>query len=277
VLSIPILELNFSFAYKLRTLTDMLHLAIFGVIKPGFRIPFDMKGIPRTSAFVGRESYLDMIQQNLSPDSAARRRRICVLHGLGGIGKTQLAIEYARLHKNEYSSFFWIDGKTEEALIQSLVSIASRLPQAQIPGFDIDGVHEIEDSKEKAQEVLRWFTLEGNDTWLLVYDNIDKTCYGASSADAESQACYNIEEYLPGGDAGAIIITTRLQRLAKLGEQVHVRKIDVLNGVLILEKQSGKSFRRSSDPEGGKEGTNSAEIIDPGKYHKYLPSYATCG
>jgi hypothetical protein len=224
-----------------------------------------MKGIPRTNAFVGRESYLEMMMQHLSPASVAWRRRICVLHGLGGIGKTQLAIEYARLHKNEYSSCFWIDGKTEEALIQSLVSIASRLPQAQIPGFDIAEVRGIEDSKKKAQEVLRWFALEGNSEWLLVYDNIDKTSYGASDDDVGSQACFNIEEYLPGGDTGAIIITTRLQRLAKLGEQVHVRKIGVLNGVLILEKQSGKSFRRSSCPEGRKEGTNGVEVIDPGK------------
>lgn len=244
----------------------MCFSAVFGAIKPEFHVPFDMKGIPRTSAFVGRESYLDVIMQHLSPPSAAQRRRICVLHGLGGMGKTQLAIEYARLHKNEYSSFFWIDGKTEESLIQSLNSIASRLPQARIPGFDIDEVLGIEDSKKKAQEVLRWFALEGNGTWLLVYDNIDKTSYGASDGDGESQACYNIEEYFPGGDAGAIVITTRLQRLAKLGEYVHVRRIDVLNGVLILEKQSGKSFKRSSIPEGGSAETNGIEIIDPGEY-----------
>jgi hypothetical protein len=223
-----------------------------------------MKGIPKTNAFVGRQSYLELMVQQLSPTSAAKRRRICVLHGLGGIGKTQLAVEYARLHKNEYSSFFWLDGKTEEALVQSLASIASRLPEAQTPGFDVKVVQEIEDSKKKAQEVLRWFSLEGNNTWLLVFDNIDKTSYRASGADAESQACYNIEDYLPGGDVGAIIITTRLQRLATLGEQVHVRKIDVLSAVSILEKQSGKSFR-SGDREAGKGGKTDLEAIDPGQ------------
>ncbi len=104
--------------------------------------------------FVGRESYLDMMMQQLSPASAVRRRRIGVLHGLGGIGKTQLAIEYARLHKHEYPSFFWVDGKTEESLIQSIVSILSRTPQVQIPGFDIEKVRGIEDPKRKAQEEL---------------------------------------------------------------------------------------------------------------------------
>jgi hypothetical protein len=202
--------------------------------------------------------------QQLSPDIAARARQTFVLHGLGGIGKTQLAIEYARLHKNKYSSFFWLDGKTEEALIQSLVSIASRIPEAQTPGFDIKAVREIEDSKKKAQEVLRWFSLEGNSAWLLVFDNVDKTSYGASGADAESQASYNIEDYLPESDAGAIIITTRLPRLAGLGKQVHVQKIDALNGVSILEKQSGKTFRRSNiDTSRG--GANSLEAVDPGQ------------
>ena len=128
---------------------------------------------------------------------------------------------------------------------------------------------ESEDSKKKAQEVLRWFALEGNGAWLLVYDNIDKTSYGASDDDAESQACYNIEEYLPGGDTGAIIITTRLQRLAKLGEHVHVRKIDILNGVLILEKQSGKSFRRSSGLESDREGGKGFLEVDTGQFNPY--------
>lgn len=62
------------------------------------------------------------------PGKVSDRRKICVVHGLGGIGKTQLAIEYARLHKASYTSFFWLDGKTEESLIQSLLLITSRLP-----------------------------------------------------------------------------------------------------------------------------------------------------
>ncbi len=99
-----------------------------------------------------------------------------------------------------------------------------------------------------------------------MYDNIDKTSYGAPSGDVGSQACYNIEEYLPGGDTGAIIATSRLRRLDKLGEHVHVRNIDIMNGVLILEKQSGKIFRRLSQPEGRTDGTNGAEEIDPGEY-----------
>jgi hypothetical protein len=65
------------------------------------------------------------------------RRKIRVLYSLGGIGKTQLAIEYARLHKAAYSSFGWLDGKTEESLIQSFLAIMPRLPKGQIRDIDI--------------------------------------------------------------------------------------------------------------------------------------------
>jgi MinD superfamily P-loop ATPase len=57
------------------------------------------------------------MKEQLMPGEASDRRKICVIYGLGGMGKTQLAIEYARLHKALYTSFFWLDGKTEESLI----------------------------------------------------------------------------------------------------------------------------------------------------------------
>ena len=133
-----------------------------------------------------------------------------MLHGLGGIGKTQLAIEYAILHKHTYTSFFWLDGKTEESLVQSLLSIASRLPKGQIPNINIQEIKGIEDSKERAQEVLQWFALEENSKWLLVFDNIDRTSYEASPNDADSLSSYDITQYFPGGDLGALVITTCL-------------------------------------------------------------------
>jgi len=155
-------------------------------LKPDFGIPFDLKDVPTTSAFFGRDSDLNLMRQYLYQTSDLKRRRICVLHGLGGIGKTQLAIEYARLHKCEYTSVFWLDGKTEESLIQSLLSISPRLPKGQMLNLDIQEIKGAEESRERAREVLRWFTLEGNSKWLLIFDNIDKTFYEASDNDVDS-------------------------------------------------------------------------------------------
>jgi hypothetical protein len=106
------------------------------------------------------------MKEQLMPDEVLHCRKICVVYGLGGMGKTQIAIEYARLHKTMYSSFFWLDGKTEESLIQSLLLIASRFPKGQIAGEDAQEIKGLEESRKRAQEVLGWFALKENTQWL---------------------------------------------------------------------------------------------------------------
>jgi hypothetical protein len=216
-------------------------------MKRNFDVAFDLTGVPKTSAFIGRISDLDSMKEQLIPGQVQDRRKICVIYGLGGMGKTQLAIEYARLHKSIYTSFFWLDGKTEESLIRSLLQIASRLPKSQIPDIDTQEIKGLEESRQRAQEVLQWFALEGNTKWLLIFDNIDRTSYEEEASDQEtgSSSSYDITQYFPRGDMGSIIVTTRLQRLASLGSHVHLRKLGVLDSVLILEKHARRSLKRS--------------------------------
>lgn len=220
-------------------------VARVGNLKPTFDVAFDLTGVPKTSAFIGRQLDLDSIEKQLMPGKVRDRRKICVIHGLGGIGKTQLAIEYARLHKDLYTSFFWIDGKTEESLIQSLLRIASRLPKSQISGIDAQKIIGLEESKKAAQEILKWFALKGNTQWLLVFDNIDKTSYEEEPDLHTEISSYDITQYFPGSDTGSIIVTTRLQRLVSLGSPVPLRKLSVLDGLLILENHTRRSLRRS--------------------------------
>jgi hypothetical protein len=186
------------------------------------------------------------MKEQLMPNEVSERRKVCVIYGVGGIGKTQLAIEYARLHKAKYTSFFWLDGKTEESLIRSLLMIALHLPKGQISNIDIQEIKGLEESRERAQEVLKWFNLKGNTQWLLIFDNIDKTSYEeeVSDQDAESSSSYDITQYFPRGDTGSIIITTCLQRLVSLGSQVHLHKLNVLDSLLILEKHIGRSLKQ---------------------------------
>jgi len=212
--------------------------------KPNFDVPFDLTGIPKTSAFIGRKSDLALIKEQLMPGEMSDRRKICVIYGLGGMGKTQLAIEYARLHKAKYTSFFWLDGKTEESLIQSLLIIGQRLPKGQIQDVDIQDVKGSEKSKMRAQEVLQWFALKGNNQWLLVFDNIDRTSY--EEYPNRNSSSYDITHYFPPGDAGSIIVTTRLQRLVSLGDYVHLRKLNDLDSLLILEKHARRALKRTT-------------------------------
>jgi hypothetical protein len=48
------------------------------------------------------------------------------------MGKTQLAVEFARRHHRKFSSVFWVDGRTEDSLKQSIAACASRIPEGQI-------------------------------------------------------------------------------------------------------------------------------------------------
>jgi hypothetical protein len=203
------------------------------------------------------------MNEQLMPDEASDRRKICVVHGLGGMGKTQLAIEYARLHKALYTSFFWLDGKTEESLIQSLLLIASRVPKGQIPDMDTQKMRGLEESRKAAQEVLQWFALEDNTQWLLIFDNIDKSSYREEESDQHTFASYDIAQYFPRSDTGSIIITTRLQRLVSLGSAVYLRKLNVLDSLLILEKHARRNLRRS-DSQAILKDLSESEEWDPG-------------
>jgi hypothetical protein len=99
---------------------------------------------------------------------------VFVVHGLGGIGKTQLAIEFARKHQDSFTAVFWLNGKNREMLVRSLASIAKRLPHAEKLISSIEDVENIEEMEKRARKVLEWFAIEGNSKWLLIFDNIDK-------------------------------------------------------------------------------------------------------
>jgi hypothetical protein len=62
---------------------------------------------------VAREDELSKIHMTLKGDGS---RRAVILHGLGGIGKTQLSIAYAKRHKDNYSVIFWLNIKDEDSL-----------------------------------------------------------------------------------------------------------------------------------------------------------------
>jgi hypothetical protein len=99
----------------------------------------------------------------------AQFRKVAILHGLGGIGKTQLAVRFARDHKNDFTAIFWLSGKDRGTVLQSLSSVLPRLPGQ----FRTDEAINDGDVEQQARQVLRWLALEGNSRWLIIFDNID--------------------------------------------------------------------------------------------------------
>ncbi len=197
------------------------------------------------NSFVARDAEMARLAEIMLPSSADRtRRKICVLHGLGGIGKTQLAIEFARKYQKNYSAVFWIDGSSKEKLKQSIVNLASQLPQHQLmerarsyvqqPHKELDGA---------VADVLLWFSQSSNGQWLLIYDDVDRE-FSAGTDDPEA---FSLEEYLPQADQGCVLITSRLTSLLYLGgANIRVGRVSELQGEKILTNSIGEPMKGKS-------------------------------
>lgn len=177
---------------------------------------------------------MQQIEHSLLPSGSQGGRKVHVLHGLGGIGKTQLAIAYARKHQEVYSAILWINGSSKDTLLQSLAAFAIYARIDGIQQSTVDPTRHGQEIAEKADAVLRWLALERNRQWLLLFDNVDRD-YRAEAKDSLS---YDIESFLPGADHGSILITTRLPHLGEFGNATKVSRVDSEQALRILTNNS---------------------------------------
>jgi len=152
-------------------------------------------------------------------------QRVLVLGGIGGIGKTQLAITYAKRHRASYSSIFWLNATSPTTLKGSLRSLARRvLPLGAGRQCDDDQILE---------HTARWLSEGENTRWLLIFDNYDEP------------DGYDIKKYYPSASHGSIIITTRLPEQVT-GVKVKVSALTRIEESLqILEKRSERRVAQS--------------------------------
>jgi hypothetical protein len=203
-----------------------------------YQVAFNLQGVPRVSRFVDRLAEMEKLEQALLPSHKSNgRQKIHVLHGLGGIGKTQLVVEFARRHHRRFSAVLWLDGRSEDSVKRSIASCAGRIPQGQIPeasrGYATDsGV----DVNAVVKDVMGWLARPDNSAWLLIFDNVDRE-YSKGGGDPDA---YDVEGYLSGADHGSVLITTRLARLEQLGDSQPLGKVDKEQAQAILESWYGK-------------------------------------
>jgi tetratricopeptide (TPR) repeat protein/transcriptional regulator with XRE-family HTH domain len=117
--------------------------------------------IRRNPFFTGREDILERLHTLLHSRPTARTR-VQAISGLGGIGKTQTAIEYAYRYRDEYQAVFWVKADTAQTLHADVVALAALL-------------HLPEQGEQNQQRVVtavkRW--LEAHTDWLLILDNVE--------------------------------------------------------------------------------------------------------
>src|SRR5579862_8168174 len=113
--------------------------------------------------FIGRSKVLSDIRNLLFDDSNSKQynHRIA-LYGLGGIGKTQTALEYVYNSQAEYDRIYWVSAVDPASLLSGYQEIAYRI-----------GITKTVDSKpfDFIRELMQWF--RRTDRWLLIIDNLD--------------------------------------------------------------------------------------------------------
>jgi hypothetical protein len=173
-------------------------------------------------------------------------RKVAILHGLGGVGKSSIALEFCFRYSSSYTAVFWADAANEASLLRAVRVIAEQLVAhyasrgaslEEIATFlrlggllDRNGqiVAGEEEERRIAGAVKGWLSMENNGKWLLVLDNYDDI------------GAVNIHDLMPTCDTGHVIITSRRSGLQALGRTLQIVEIDEQSGIMLLLKSGNK-------------------------------------
>jgi hypothetical protein len=164
---------------------------------------------PRNPFFTGRATHLETIRKALTQSASAALTQPQAISGLGGIGKTQTAIEYAHLYRAEYPAVLWSGADSRDALLSGFATFANLLNLPQKGEQDLSIV---------AAAVRHW--LESNSGWLLVLDNVEDFAL--------------VRQFAPVGAEGHLLITTRLRATGEFAEPIELKKMEPEEGALFL-------------------------------------------
>jgi len=196
-----------------------------------FSVVFSLSEVSETEHFVARQEELNAMHKALSKGSG---RRAVTLHGLGGIGKTQLAIAYAKAHRGDYSAVFWLNIKDEDSVKQSYSRIARRILQEQPSASRLSAITDDSKLDEIVAAVKRWLEHGKNTRWLMVFDNYDNPKVPGNT----DPGVVDIRQFLPEAHHGSVIVTTRSSKVS-IGHRMKVGKLeDVRDSLQILSDGS---------------------------------------
>ncbi|KAH6718620.1 hypothetical protein BKA61DRAFT_641030, partial [Leptodontidium sp. MPI-SDFR-AT-0119] len=170
--------------------------------RPVWIVPFE-----RNSRFTGRQVQLTEVEEKLLSGKSTRTAIV----GLGGVGKTQLALELAYQVRDKYRncSVIWIPATNTESLHQAYLDVARQL--------GIPGCEEIQaDVKRLVKDHLG---KESAGQWLLVFDNADDLSMWTSQVGSEP-GFERLIDYLPKSKRGCVLFTSRDRKTAvRLAQQ----------------------------------------------------------
>ena len=147
----------------------------------------------RNPLFTGREDFITKLHNLIAGQGSAAVSQAPAISGMGGIGKTQIAVEYAYRHMSEYKMALWIRSENESSILSSFSEIARLL--------DLPAKTE-QDLMLQAQLVRQW--IEQRNDWLMIFDNADDPDI--------------IRNYVPRSNGGHVLITSRASAFGDLAK-----------------------------------------------------------
>jgi hypothetical protein len=230
-------------------------------IAMSFRIPPSLPYL-RNPRFLGRETELLRFEQITRGQKSPDSKTVAVLYGLGGTGKTEIALEFAYRSMSRYTAVFWLDAGTEESLHNGFVEIAQSLVhhyaihwtsghadfarvarELGIPNLvDSDGKVLAKGGPDAAKKIIHavklWLSVEGNDNWLFIVDGVD-SCDALRSFDRP--------DYIPHKPGGTVVITSRMQESEIIGtDAMEIDGMDEMTALEFLLKSTGRSRAEAS-------------------------------
>ncbi|NOR48699.1 MAG: tetratricopeptide repeat protein [Methanosarcinaceae archaeon] len=186
-----------------------------GSLPPIWNVPHS-----RNPNFTGREEHLANLKMAMSSGKPAALTQ--AIHGLGGVGKTQLALEYAYRNVAEYDIVWWVRSEETATLAADYASLAKALDLPE---------KEATDQEVIIKAVKQW--LEQNPKWLLVFDN--------------AKDPVEVRNYIPQGGIGHVLITSRNLGWRGTATPLDVKVLERKESVDFLLKRTGYTDRKAAD------------------------------
>ncbi len=181
-----------------RAIEELPQLAVStprAVLPAAWNIPY-----ARNPFFLGRDDELSRLRSHLQAGQATALSQPQAISGLGGIGKTQLALEYAYRFAQDYQAVLWAHAESTDALVSSYIAITTllHLPEREAKEQDI-----------AVQAVKTW--LQAHRGWLMILDNADELAL--------------LPDFLPPALGGHLLLTTRAAATGRLAHRLEIETL----------------------------------------------------